>query len=155
MNFVRTILASAVLLAIIAPPARADETSHRAAVNKLFDTMHMKQILDSSIVQTTDMQIEANPTIQPYRQILLDFMAKYMNWEALAPEMTRLYMEAFTEQEIGDLEKFYATPTGQKAVKIMPELMAKGAAVGQKQVQAHMGELQQAIQAEAMKRGQK
>jgi hypothetical protein len=155
MNFVRTIFATAVLLAILAPLARGDDASHRAAVTKLFDTMHMKELLDSSMVQMTDMQIKANPEIAPFRQILLDFVSKYMNWDALAPDMTKLYMETFTEQEIKELEKFYATPTGQKAVKTMPELMTKGGEIGQKRVQEHIGELQQAIQAEAMKRGQK
>jgi hypothetical protein len=154
MNIARSTLAAVVLLAIACPMARADEASHKAAVTKLFNTMHMKELLDSSIVQMTDMQIKANPMIAPYRQIMLDFTSKYMSWESLAPEMTKLYMETFTETEVNELEKFYATPTGQKAVKTMPELMAKGAEIGQKRVQDNIGELQKAIQDEMAKQGQ-
>jgi hypothetical protein len=155
MSFARTILAAVVLLAIAAPVARGDAASHEAAVTKLFQTMHMKETIDASIVQMTDLQIKSNPVIAPYRQIMLDFTSKYMNWDALAPEMTKLYMETFTEPEIIEMEKFYATPTGQKAVKVMPDLMAKGAAIGQRRVQENIGELQQAIQAEAAKQGQR
>jgi len=152
----RTIFAAALLLAIaglglLAPAARADEASHQAAVQKLFDTMHMKELFESSVTQTVDAQVKQNPMITPYRQILLDFMHKYMDWNSLAPDITKLYMEQFTEPEIEELVKFYSTPIGQKTIKAMPELMARGAIIGQRRVQEHMPELQDAIRAAAAK----
>jgi len=56
-------------------------------------------------------------------------------------EIVALYSETFTIAEIQQLTAFYSTPLGKKALKTMPELSAKGAALGQRRVMAHEQEL--------------
>ena len=68
-----------------------------------------------------------------------------MSWESMKEDFVQLYMEAYTQREIEDLLVFYATPTGKKSIRLMPELAAKGAELGQRRVYDHMPELQQAI----------
>ena len=42
----------------------------------------------------------------------------------------RIYARHFTEGELADLNAFYATPTGQKSIQIMPQLIAEGMQAG-------------------------
>lgn len=140
------------VVAGIAGSLHADRASHEAATKKLFDAMHMEETTAKTLKQINDQQVEANPTIAPYREIMLEFMNKYISWASLESEMTKIYMEAFTEDELNELAAFYATPTGQKAIKSMPELLVKGAAIGEQRVQEHMPELQQKIAEAAAKK---
>jgi hypothetical protein len=82
-----------------------------------------------------------------------EFLGKYMSWDSLKADMVKIYMEEFTESELGELNKFYQTPVGRKTVEKMPVLMTKGAQLGGQRVQKHMPELQAAITAEAQKQG--
>jgi uncharacterized protein len=100
-----------------------------------------------------DMQIKANAQIAPFRQVMLDFFAKYMSWDAMKDDMAKIYVEEFTLQELKDLTAFYKTPTGQKAALRVPQLMNKGADLGMRRVQDHMPELQKAVQDEAKRLG--
>jgi hypothetical protein len=60
-----------------------------------------------------------------------------------------MYTEAFTEQELRDLIVFYRTPTGQKALTLLPELVSQGAQLGMIEARARQSELQQLIQRRA------
>jgi len=54
--------------------------------------------------------------------------------------------EQFTEEELKDITRFYQTPSGKKMARLTPELTAKGAMLGQQEVQAHLGELGEMIE---------
>ena len=129
------------------PPAmtRADEASHRKAAESLLNLMNMDALLTQSIDQMLQMQTKQNPAIAPYEQEMKAFLKKYMSWASLKDEMTKLYVDEFTESELGELNKFYQTPLGKKTLQKMPALMAKGAEIGQRKVQEHLPELQASI----------
>jgi uncharacterized protein len=152
-NRVLTILA---LTFILATGARAQQpsASHVQAVEELLQAMNISTVLS----QTTDVmikaQIEANPQLKQIEDVMRQFMAKYLSWEYLKPGMVQLYAEAFTEPEIRELVTFYRTPVGQKTVIQMPELFQKGAALGQKAVQDHLPELQEAIEKKMKENGE-
>src|ERR1700733_8859687 len=44
-------------------------------------------------------------------------MAKALSWNDIEPEYTKLYADAFTEQQIDDLLAFYRSPTGRVIVE--------------------------------------
>ena len=92
--------------------------------------------------------------LAPYRDVLNRFFQKYMSWASVKDDYIKLYMEAFTEKEIGDLVAFYKTKTGKKAAGTIPQLMMKGAAIGQKQVEKHTAELTRMLQEAMSKSGQ-
>lgn len=130
-----------VAMALFATTASADPTSHRQAVEDLLVAMHTESVMQRSLDTVLDMQVQANPAVAPFRATMAAFFRKYMGWEAIKQDYIALYMEAFTEAEVKDLIKFYGTKTGKKSAVKVPELMAKGAEIGQRQVQAHMPEL--------------
>ena len=133
-------------IALFSPAmTRADEASHRKAAESLLNLMNMDALLTQSIDQMLQMQTKQNPAIAPYEQEMKAFLNKYMSWTSLKDEMTKLYVDEFTESELGELNKFYQTPLGKKTLQKMPALMAKGAEIGQRKVQEHLPELQASI----------
>ena len=149
-SFRMTILAMAAAIAL-AGAARADQVSHEAAIKELFNVTHMATNITNSMEQLVRLQMRQNPQLAPFEDILREFFGKYMSWEALQNDILALYVESFTEEEIRELIAFYTTPTGQKTMKTLPVVMAKGAEIGQRRVQANIGELQAKLQAEAQR----
>ena len=147
----RRIFAALMLLSLVPAVYGADETSHQKAAEQMLTLMDMPTLLKQSVDQMVKMQVQQNPTIAPYEAVMRDFLAKYMSWDSLKPDMVKLYTEEFSEAELSELNKFYQTPTGKKMLGKMPTLMSKGAQIGSQRVQEHMPELQAAIAAEAGK----
>jgi hypothetical protein len=147
MRNVRMIAAAVVMLGI-APMLRADAASKQAVVKELINVMQMPELMDRTINQMLDLQIQQNPQLAPYRDVMLKFFRKYLSWEAVEPDMIKLYTDTFTEDELKAIVQFYQTPAGQKAIKTLPELMSRGAEIGQRKVQENIGELQQMVAAE-------
>jgi hypothetical protein len=112
----------------------------------MLDAMDMQGTLDKVIEVSIDSQVKAQPALEPYRGVLQEFFRKYMSYESLKPRMIEIYAEAFSAQELAEIRAWYASPTGRKALKLMPSLMQKGAEVGQQQVEAHMPELLKMVQ---------
>ncbi len=111
--------------------------------------MGMKEALEHSIEQTLDIQLQQNPTLVPFKEVMMKFFRKYMSYETLKPDMVKIYADAFTANELKELNAFYSTPTGRKTIQKMPELMAKGSQIGAKRVQDNIQELQKMIKDEA------
>ncbi len=138
------------ILAVLSPlVASADETTHRASAEALLNNMDMDKLMSQSIDQMLQMQAQQNPAIAPYQAQMKTFLSKYVSWAAMKDDMVKIYVAAFTEPELKELNAFYQTPLGKKTVQKMPTLLAKGAELGQKRVQEHLPELQAAIQSQA------
>ena len=115
------------------------------AVGRLFRVMDMESQYEQNIESMLDLQIQQAPQLRPYRDVMLEFFATYMSWKSLEEEVTELYAESFTADEIYEIIEFYETPVGQKALRLMPELSARGAEIGQRRVMENMGELERMI----------
>lgn len=111
----------------------------------MLEIMRMAQVLEHSIDRALEIQLQANPKLLPFRDVMREFFARYMSWKSLEEDFIRMYTETFTAQELRDIADFYRTPTGVKALSSLPALMEKGAALGQQRVQEHMGELQEMV----------
>jgi len=126
----------------------ADNSSKKEA-EILLSTMGMETALEQTISQMLDIQLQQNPTLAPFKQVMLRFFNKHMSYESLKPEMIAIYSEAFTSTELKEINAFYKTPTGSKTIEKMPELMAKGGQIGAQRVQDNIQELQEMIKAES------
>ena len=117
-------------------------SSHEESVKEMFKLMGLEQTMRGASATMIDAHIQGNPAIAPYRDVLIEWSAKYLTWETMAPPLIKLYMETFTEAETRELNAFYRTPTGKKALEKMTELMQKGAAIGMEVAKAHQTELE-------------
>jgi len=132
--------------------AKEPDAETMAAAKELFQTMDMEEILNGSMDSAMDGQMSQLKQIglpeeglAELKTEMLKFIKEVMPWSELEPEMTRIYASNFTKAELDDLTAFYKTPTGQKAAKLTPVLMAEGMKIGQDRMMARMGELQQRI----------
>lgn len=148
--FSHAVLAACLALAAASP---AHAAGKRVEAERLFQAMDMQASLDAAINMSLESEIKANPALEPYRGVMLEFFRKYMSYESLKPEFIKVYEDAFTEEELAQIRAFQESPVGKKSMRLMPELMAAGAKVGQERVQAHIGELKAMIDAADKARG--
>ena len=144
----RLLLSAAVVLFASAGSVGAQEISdfHRAAAEALLIAANTEAVMEQSIATAIDSQVEANPQIAPFRDIMRAFLSEHLSWEAVRDEMVQIYAEAFTESELREITAFYQTETGRKAVLLTPSLMAQGMQIGQRAVIAHRAELEARIE---------
>lgn len=125
----------------------ASQAGRRAAAERLLKVTNMRQTLNRTIVRMTDMQIRLNPQLAPMRDVMLKFERKYLGYDGLKGQLVDLYARNFTEKELDDIIAFYGTPTGRKAIRLIPKLASEGAQIGLRRMRAHQGELRSMIQA--------
>ncbi len=56
-----------------------------------------------------------------------------------------MYKEAFSENELKQMNAFYITPLGQKVLTRVPELVQARNQIAAQRLEQHIGELQQEI----------
>ncbi|MBX0292921.1 DUF2059 domain-containing protein [Hymenobacter sp. HSC-4F20] len=147
----------AVGLAFAAPAATAQSTAsaagaaapisagQRKAAEELLAATDSEKNLSATIDRLLAAQIEQNPGMKAVEPEMRAYLNKYMSWQSMKDDMVQLYAREFTEKELKELTKFYQTPTGRKTITKMPQLMQAGMEIGQKRMQEHLPELQQAI----------
>ena len=131
--------------------AKAQIKGHRKAAEELLEFIGIEAQLASSIKQSLDVQIKANPAIEPFKDAMKTFLEKHMSYASLKEDLITIYANAFTEKELKEITAFYKTPIGKKLVEKTPELMGKGMELGVKRVQDNQAELMGMIRAEASK----
>jgi len=129
------------------PTPTPNAAAAAAAAQELFKAMKMPNNLNDTTAAMIDSEISRNPGLTPYRDIMLQWLRKYMTWDAIQPEMTRMYTEAFTDEELKQMAAFYSSPAGQKSLEKLPDLMQRTAMAGARISQQHTDELRAAMAA--------
>jgi hypothetical protein len=123
-----------------------DEASHRQAVERLFELTGMQQKIAESVDNVLLMQLSQNPALREHQDLVHAFLEKTIGWEGLEDDLTQMYLETFTEEEINEINAFYASPTGRKLIRQLPELVERRNRLAMQRLQKNIGELQQMIQ---------
>ena len=126
----------------------ADVSSEKEA-EKLLNMTGTQEMMDQSMSQMLDIQLQQNPALAPYKLVMMEFFKKHMSYESLKPELIKAYSKEFTGSELREINTFYLTNVGKKTIEKMPALMAQTAQMGATRVQENIGELQAMIQAES------
>ncbi len=145
---VHRLIVLTLVLATAAASAFADENSHRAAAEEVLTLCNTEKVMQAALDTTLGAQLKANPALEPVKDVMKAFFAKYLSYAAVKEDLISLYVTEFTEAELKELAAFYRTPTGKKSIEKLPVLFQKGSDIGTKRVQEHLPELQQMIQAE-------
>lgn len=125
------------------------DTAAESEAEKLLNIIGMEEVFDQTITQMLDLEIQQNPALTPFRDVMAEFFHKYMSYEVLKPDLLKIYAKEFTADELKEINVFYSTSTGQKTIQKMPTLVTQGAELGSARVQQNLSELQAMIQAEA------
>lgn len=140
-------------LSLNAKEKQIEPTGVRKEAIEFLNSMNLEETMSQSINQLVDIQIKQQPQLENYRNVLLAFLTKYMSYQNIKEDLIKIYSEAFTEQELKDINAFYKTETGKKVITKIPELMSKGAQLGSERVNAHKEELKQMIEKASQKKG--
>jgi hypothetical protein len=134
-------------LFVVAGGSHADDASHRQEVETLFRLTQMETKVDESVANVLDIQLRQNPGLVGHQALVKDFLDRHIGWEALKPDLVAMYLAAFTEDELRQMNAFYITPVGQKVLTRVPELVQQRNQMAMQRLQQNIGELQQAIDA--------
>jgi len=121
----------------------------KSEAGALLDSLGMDQLLKISMEQMLNLEIQQNPTLAPFREVMMQFFSKHMNYESLKPDFVHIYSRAFTATELREINAFYQTEVGKKTIKVLPELMTQGSQIGVQAVQENLFELEEMIKAES------
>ena len=146
MNFSRVIVLITALG--VSSMSLADVASEKEA-EKLLDMVGTQAVMEQSMSQMLDIQLQQNPALAPYKGVMMEFLNKNMSYESLKPDLVKMYSEEFTSSELREINAFYSTDVGKKSIEKMPTLMMQGGQLGATRVQENIGDLQAMIQAES------
>ena len=141
-------------LACIHGVSLADQASHRAAVGELFELTHMQQKIDESVDNVLALQLSQSPELREHETVVREFLERHIGWNSLEDALTGMYLEAFTEQEVNEMNAFYRSPTGRKVIERLPQLVQQRNQLASKRLQENIGELRYEIEARQKKQAQ-
>lgn len=141
------------LASLIGALALADEASHRRAAEDLLVATAAESTMNASIDQMMAAQLQLQPQLAPFRDVMRGFIEQNVGYAAMKDEMIALYVGEFTEPELVELAAFYRTPTGSKAIAKVPTIMARSVQISMARMQARQGELVKLLEDEVKRRG--
>ncbi|HEX2092383.1 MAG TPA: DUF2059 domain-containing protein [Longimicrobiaceae bacterium] len=134
------------VLACAAPSAAQEATPARLrAASELVDAMNMQKIMGETAEATLRSQMQGNPMMAQFEDIMREFMAKALNWEEIRGDFVRIYAETYTEDELRQLRAFYQTPLGQRLLATQAVIAGKSTEVSNRRMQQFLPEMQQRI----------
>ena len=134
--------------------AAAPVSSHEQAARELYRLLGGEKLAETGAEAMMGV-VRENPELAPYEDVFRAWYKKVFSQGDLEGEMVKIYMGAFSEDEIRQLAAFYRTPIGQKALSKMPEVTKQGAEVGLRLAKEHSGELQEMLEAAKKEREKK
>lgn len=148
MRFIVSLVAGC-LLATAAFAGNGVSSARLHTARQLLHVMDAQHASEAGSQAMVDAMIQGNPMMAPYRGVIIQWAHKYVTWHQLEPKLAELYADAFTEGELQHLVRFYETPTGRKAARVMPGLARRAAMIGASLARQHIRELRQMIRARA------
>lgn len=125
------------------------------SVKELFQLMRSDSLTDKMFATTIPAmlkqmqgQIKDSATLARSNELRNSMMqtVKEVSKKMINEDMVSLYDKYFTQNEINDLISFYKTPTGQKFIKVTPEIQKEIMTV---MFQKYIPEMQKSLKAKA------
>jgi hypothetical protein len=113
---------------------------------QLLEGKRVPKQIQASLAGVVAAQAQRYPDVPGLEQVMREFLARHVTWNAMKDEYAELYAGAFTEEELREMTAFYRTPAGQKLARATPQLSRLGGELAERIMRAHesflpMGEL--------------
>jgi hypothetical protein len=138
------------------PSVLADDATKSAKIDEIFRLTKVdqvqKQMMDQmkavlpSVEQQMGVPGDPHEMSDELQTRILDYLSSRLSWEKMKPGFTKLYSDAFTEDEIDGMLAFYKSPAGQAMLTKMPQLASKSMALAQQQMAGVYPELRRIVQ---------
>ncbi|RME02988.1 MAG: DUF2059 domain-containing protein [Deltaproteobacteria bacterium] len=125
--------------------------THRKTAGELYHLLAPRETMLAAFASMFDPFLEEMSGKIPAEKVLKikraarAFGEKIVDDPSLEGRMISIYTETFTEPELHEILRFYRSPAGKKALDQLPELMQKGAQIGQELAQKHLDAFQNEI----------
>ena len=126
----------------LAVPASADQASHQAEIQKLFELTEMQKKINESIDNVLAMQLAQSPDLKDRSTVVREFLERHIGWQSMEEALTSMYMKEFSEQEVKEMNTFYSSATGRKVIERLPVLVQMRNQLASQRLQTNIGELQ-------------
>ena len=138
------------LTLLLAPVCHAQDSL--ALAEKLLEIENTQAVMQNAFETTFKTSLDRMKA-QGAPQELVDqihaladkFYADNFKWDSVKPQLAQLYVNAFSTKELADIVAFYETPTGKKAIAVMPTLFNQGSALAMAQIKGKLPEFQQKV----------
>jgi hypothetical protein len=107
------------------PPIAAGDSARPASIERLLAVAYPEATHSQLVEQTLRMMVRSNPMFGQAEPALRTFMGKHMSYAALRADQARVFRETYTEGEVQELTKFYASDAGRRFLAKMPAVMAR------------------------------
>lgn len=110
------------------------------AARDFIAVMQVEEQLVPVMKQVMQMQAEQmkNAGVEVDMDIINRWIDENIAWSDFEPGMIEIYSSVFTAEELEELTVFYRSPTGQKSVEMMPQLVERGGQLGMEVVDKKM-----------------
>lgn len=154
-------IASIAVLIIVCNTGFADETSHQQAAAELLEVTHsdeiaaslideMKQLIDE-IPQSDELNAEQSKLLTDFKLEMQTLITNTFGWSAMQEDYSKVYADAYTEEELKQLTAFYKTDLGQKLLEHGNDVAEALDQIPQQRIETLMPQMQQSAQAIMLK----
>ncbi len=116
------------------------------AAEELLDSMNMKNSYIATLNNAVDALVERDDRLKRARDKIYAFYQKYLGWDKIKSDIAKIYAKYYSVDELKKIAEFYKTPTGQKVLKVFPQITKEVKELGAKKFQQHYQEFEKLIQ---------
>jgi len=158
----RIFIAALLMISLWALPAQAQAPADDARIDRLLEVTRARQMLDAMLPQIEASQhqmlaqMTAGRELDAAQQQRVDRLLanssssvrKALSWDTLAPVYRDIYRQTFTGDDIDAIIAFYESPTGQRMLEKMPELMQNTMSAMQRLIVPMLQQMERDVAAE-------
>lgn len=130
----------------------AGDDTHRKAAEQLLSVTGLEKSYSQMTAQLVQELMRQKPHLAEFHGVFREFLDKHLAWSDVKAELTDCYVQEFSEAELRKLVEFYNTPTGQKALAVLPQLAERGRKITEKRLAGKDGELNRMLFLATMKK---
>ena len=116
--------------------------ARREAAMRLVEVLRIEQAASEAAALAVQDMLRLEPAWGGHLDILADYVEERIGWEQLQPVVVKGYTDAFTEEEIREMIRFYESPVGRKMVLTAPALAMEMQVWVRKRMQEEAGVLE-------------
>jgi hypothetical protein len=158
----RIFITALLMISLWALPAQAQAPADDARIDRLLEVTRARQMLDAMLpqIEASQRQMLAQMTagreLDAAQQQRVDSLLanssssvrKALSWDNLAPVYRDIYRQTFTGDDIDAIIAFYESPTGQRMLEKMPELMQNTMSAMQRLIVPMLQQMERDVAAE-------
>lgn len=128
----------------------SEQNEHYKAARDLV-SLTLQMDTDALFSQLIEMQLNFQPKLRPYRQILIDFFKEIVTSNEFMDEIINIHMELFSKDELTELNTLLEAKVMIKYRQVTPQIMNGLQQVALKLMKKHASELQSRLKNEVEK----